>query len=103
MFKFKSQATLFITMCFATISIVNLNEALGAAETSPNPNYSKEDEINISQLSEAFGHFIGKNLKSPGVAFDLEAVIRGIRNGATGKPAPMNDQEYENAMSKLQE
>lgn len=61
------------------------------------------EEVNIQLISEAFGHFIGRNLKSPGASFDLESVIVGIRNGASGKAAPMSDQDYEIAMTKLQE
>ena len=60
-------------------------------------------DVDIKVLSEAFGHFIGRNLKSPGVQFDVESIIKGIREGSTGAPAPMNDQEYEIAMMKLQE
>jgi peptidylprolyl isomerase len=57
----------------------------------------------INKLSEAFGHFIGRNLNNPGVHFDLESIIRGIRAGYAGQPAPMSDQEYEKLMTKLQE
>jgi len=60
----------------------------------------KED---ISRLSEAFGHFIGRNLNNPGVQFDIDSLIKGIRNGAAGQPAPMSDQEYEEMMGQLQE
>jgi peptidylprolyl isomerase len=61
------------------------------------------DTIDIELISQAFGHFIGKNLKSPGAEFNIEGVIKGIRDGANGAPAPMSDQEYEIAMTKLQE
>lgn len=60
---------------------------------------SSED---IKKISEAFGHFIGRNLNAPGVNFDVEAIITGIRNGAAGKPAPMSDKEYEEKMLLLQ-
>lgn len=60
-------------------------------------------EIDMKKLSEAFGHFIGRNLKSPGVSFDLDSIIKGMREGAAGKPAPMTDQEYEAMMLKVQE
>ena len=60
-------------------------------------------DIDIPKLSEALGHFIGRNLKSPGVQFDLEQIITGMREGAAGKPSPMTDQEYETAMAKLQQ
>lgn len=61
------------------------------------------DEIDMKKLSEAFGNFIGRNLKSPGVSFDLESIIKGMREGAAGKPSPMSDQEYEAMMLKVQE
>ncbi|CDR33028.1 FKBP-type peptidyl-prolyl cis-trans isomerase [Criblamydia sequanensis] len=60
-------------------------------------------DLDLKKLSQAFGHFIGRNLKSPGISFDVEGVIAGIRDGYQGKPAPMSDQEYESAMNKLQE
>lgn len=63
----------------------------------------QDETVNIELISEAFGHFIGKNLKSPGAEFNLESVIKGIRDGANGTPAPMSDQDYEIAMTKLQE
>lgn len=60
-------------------------------------------EVDIKKLSEAFGHFIGRNINAPGLKFDLDSIIKGMREGAEGKPAPMNDQEYEAAMLQLQE
>lgn len=69
-------------------------------KTAPNAALSKDD---IVKASEAFGHFIGRNLKAPGVNFDLESIIKGMREGAAGKPAPMKDKEYEELMSKIQE
>lgn len=65
---------------------------------------TSNEEIDLKLVSEAFGHFIGKNLNSsPGISFDLEAIIKGMRNGASGKPSPMSEKEYEAAMQKLQE
>lgn len=61
---------------------------------------SEKDQL--LQLSEAFGHFIGRNLTNPGINFDLERMITGIRNGAEGKPAPMTDQEYEQLLAMFQ-
>ena len=61
---------------------------------------SKED---LTKASGAFGHFIGRNLKTPAIQFDIDAIIQGIRDGASGKPAPMSDKDYEQLMSKVQE
>lgn len=68
-----------------------------------NSSASAHQEIDMKKLSEAFGHFIGRNLKSPGVTFDLDSIIKGMREGAEGKPSPMSDQEYETMMLKVQE
>lgn len=64
---------------------------------------SESSHVDIKKISQALGNFIGRNLNSPGVHFDLESVIKGIREGADGKPSPMNDQEYEQAMAQLQQ
>jgi peptidylprolyl isomerase len=58
--------------------------------------------IDMKKVSEAFGHFIGRHLKSPGVNFDLDSVIKGLREGSEGKPAPMSDKEYEQMMIQIQ-
>jgi len=87
------------------LSGIALFFALGkafAAEAPPQ-NEAEDETLDVVKISEAFGHFIGRNLKSPGVEFDLDAIIKGIRDGADGKAAPMSDQDYEQAMIKLQE
>lgn len=72
-------------------------------QTDINTNSQGASEVDMKKLSEAFGNFIGRNLKSPGVQFDLDSIIKGMRDGAAGKPAPMSDQEYEAMMLKVQE
>ncbi len=62
----------------------------------------KDSELDMKKVSEAFGQFIGRHLKSPGMDFDLDGVIRGIRDGASGKAAPMTDKEYEKMMLMVQ-
>lgn len=95
-----------IAMSGLTLSLL-LAAPSAFAEESPTKNAApaavQTNDVDIKVLSEAFGHFIGRNLKSPGVQFDVESIIKGIREGANGAPAPMNDQEYEVAMMKLQE
>ncbi|HEV8050860.1 MAG TPA: FKBP-type peptidyl-prolyl cis-trans isomerase [Parachlamydiaceae bacterium] len=68
-----------------------------AAENANNSN------LDINKVSQALGNFIGRNLNSPGIHFDLENVIKGIREGAAGKPSPMDEKEYEQAMAQLQQ
>lgn len=61
---------------------------------------SKEE---LLKVSEAFGHFIGRNLKAPGLNFDLDSIVKGMREGYAGQPAPMSDKEYEAMMAKVQQ
>jgi len=63
----------------------------------------KQAQIDMKKLSEAFGHFIGRNLQSPGLSFDLDSIIKGIREGAAGKPAPLREKDYEEMMAAVQE
>lgn len=63
----------------------------------------KNDEIDLKKLSETFGNFIGRNLKNPGLSFDVDSLIQGIRDGTEGKPAPLSEKDYEAMMAKVQE
>ncbi len=78
------------------------SQTKNATTSAPAAQAQEVTQDDILKISEAFGHFIGRNLNTPGVKFDLDKVIQGIRNGAEGKPAPMNDQEYEEKMLLLQ-
>jgi len=73
-------------------------------ENAPAVEESKENasEVDLELLSKAFGHFIGRNLETSGVQFDLETVIGGMREAADGQDAPMTDQEYEKMMTLVQ-
>jgi len=71
-----------------------------ASPAAAKPEISQSD---ILRVSEAFGHFIGRNLNTPGIKFDLESIIKGMRDGAAGKPAPMSDKDYEQLMTRIQE
>jgi peptidylprolyl isomerase len=63
----------------------------------------KIDSIDMRKLSQAFGNFIGRNLQSPGLKFDMESLINGIRGGAMGEPSPLSEKEYEEMMTAVQE
>lgn len=63
----------------------------------------KSDHIDMKKLSEAFGNFIGRNLQSPGLSFDLDSIIKGIREGAAGQSSPLTEKEYEEMMTAVQE
>lgn len=69
--------------------------------TAPATSSSEQDDVKA--ISEAFGHFIGRNLKNSGINFDIDALVKGLRDGVAGKAAPMSDQDYEVKMTQLQE
>lgn len=61
---------------------------------------SKEE---ISKISEALGNFLGHQLTVSGVEMDVDALIKGIRDGAAGKPSPLDEKEYHEGMLKIQQ
>lgn len=97
---------------YFTLSAIETNHPLdgnkaSTASTTSAPTATeqadKTEQIDMQKLSEAFGHFIGKNLKSPGLSFDLDSIIKGIREGAAGQPSPLTEKEYEKMMLAVQE
>lgn len=85
-------------------STKNVNENVKTDTNQQNKSdKSDANDVDMQKISEAFGNFIGRNLKSNGIEFDLDGIIKGMREGAAGKPAPLSEQEYEKMMTKLQE
>lgn len=82
------------------IATADSTQVKAPEQTNPDAPISKEE---ITKVSEAFGNFVGRNLKSPGVTFDLESIIKGMRDGFAGKPSPLTDKDYEALMSKIQQ
>ena len=50
-------------------------------------------ELDVGKISEAIGHLIGKNLEELGVDFDLDAVVKGLKEESEGKASPLSDDE----------
>lgn len=100
--------------CWITLSTLGFlfgMAEIGFADAQETPSTSKpvaKEEpqakaLDMKKLSEAFGNFIGKNLQTPGLSFDIDALIQGIREGAAGKPSPLSEKEYEEMMTAVQE
>lgn len=94
------------------IALASLGIVLGccgkgnADDKAPASTVTKADRLSqddMKKLSEAFGHFIGRNLQSPGLKFDIDSLIKGIREGANGEPSPLTEKEYEEMMAAVQE
>lgn len=104
MFSFKSILAQSIASMLLTSSVLmaNCSDCLATPKVELSQS-AENQELDIKKLSTAFGNFIGRNLKGPGVSFDMDALIAGIREGAEGKPSPMSEEEYEEALTALQE
>ncbi|MEX0962047.1 MAG: FKBP-type peptidyl-prolyl cis-trans isomerase [Simkaniaceae bacterium] len=72
-------------------------------ETSKEPSKEEKTQVNLKEVSEAFGHLIGKNLDTLGFNIDIQAVVQGIMDSAAGKDAPMSENECVQAISEAQE
>lgn len=69
------------------------------SQTEQTQDVTPED---IKKASEAFGHFIGRNLNTPAIKFDLDKIIQGMKDGMAGKEAPLSDKDYEELMMRIQ-
>lgn len=98
------KTTLFLLCCsaatLAAIPFLSSENPKTATEAPSTP--SKED---LAKLSKTFGNFLGRTLVNPaiGIPFDIDAIVEGIKDGAAGKPAPLNEQEYETLMLSIQQ
>lgn len=63
-----------------------------------------DEPVDVNQLSEAFGNFLGRSLakKHNELPLDQEKVIEGIRKGYAGEPSPLSERDYQLAISALQ-
>ena len=61
------------------------------------------EESKIEELSEAIGHMIGKNLEALGLDFDLDAVVKGLKEESEGKASPLNEDECIQVINALQD
>jgi len=64
---------------------------------------ASENQKEVGKVSEAFGHLIGKNIDTIGIDFDMELVMKGLRDASMGKTSPMTEEECIGAISSAQE
>lgn len=62
-----------------------------------------ESTEDIAKISESMGHLIGKNLHNIGVEFDIDKVMKGIRDASEGKSAPLTEEQCVDAIAHMQE
>jgi hypothetical protein len=61
------------------------------------------EQLDVAKISEAMGHMIGKNLEMLGLDFDIDAIVKGLKEESEGKVSPLNDDECVQAITELQE
>src|SRR5690348_8933227 len=77
--------------------------SLCAEEATPTTPPSDNQANQVSKISQAFGHLIGKNLESTGYKFDVAQVIKGLQDAQAGRDAPMTEMECVQAINAAQE
>ncbi len=74
------------------------------ARNEPSVANTEENLPDPSVISEAFGHILAKNLTdNTGFRFDPEKIIKGIRDATAGLPSPLSEEQYEKAISLIQQ
>lgn len=61
------------------------------------------DTVDVDKISETLGHLIVRHLDNPGFKFNIDKIMIGMKDEKEGKPAPMNEEEYEQTIGMIQE
>lgn len=61
------------------------------------------DQIDKDKIAETLGHLIVRHLVNPGFELSVEKIIAGIQDERSGKPSPLSEEEYEQAIYVIQE
>lgn len=85
------------------LPLSGVNSYADSHEASAQVQAEDEQVVDIALLSRELGWLIGHNLTQPPAQFNVEEVIKGIREGVDGKEPPMTDAEYAKQMAIMQE
>ena len=95
-----------LSLC-ALVSMGMCIPQFGICDDQPEKKTPSKEELfapdYINRLSQAYGHFIQKSLDNPILKLDFNSVVQGMQDGKNGKPSPMTEQEYEEAINLIQE
>ena len=61
------------------------------------------EQIDREKIAETLGHLIVRHLVNPGFELDVNRIITGIEDERDGKPSPLTEEEYEQAIYAIQE
>jgi peptidylprolyl isomerase len=109
-FSFTAYCLLPLTLFFSPIFLsadqgLTEEEIMEATAAEPVSTIENEadNKADIAKISEAFGHLIGKNIESLGLEFDIDKVVKGLKDSSSGKNSPMSEMECVEAISSIQE
>lgn len=83
--------------------VISFSTVFAEEKTAAQPTEPAAQPEEITKISEAFGHVIGKNLENIGVKFDTTQVIKGLQDELAGKTSPMSEMECIQAIASVQD
>ncbi|MDP1879370.1 MAG: FKBP-type peptidyl-prolyl cis-trans isomerase [Parachlamydiaceae bacterium] len=102
--KIITLASLGALLCYGTLQANVSTTGHATVENPSTTNNDKLEKVDMKKLSEALGNSIGRSLESmPSIHYDVDSLIKGIRDGAAGKPSPLSEKEAEEMMMIVQE
>lgn len=91
-----------LTIAVAFASVFSMNAFAEKVEKKAKAVEKEKNLMDPQMVSRAIGHFFAKNLKeSSGFHFDLKSVIKGMQEALGGKPSPLSQAEYEQAIQMI--
>lgn len=66
-------------------------------------NFALAENTEVTKVSEALGHMIGRQLENFGLDLDMEALVKGLKEESEGNHSSLNDDECMSAIHALQE
>jgi len=92
-----------LKLSFYALTAFGLLASPLTADQEPASQEASVEEVDLSKISESFGHLIGKNIETIGFKLDIVKVIQGLQDQAEGKDSPLNEMECFQAISTVQE
>ncbi len=84
------------TLIFLFMIVANISLLIGEEETA-------FEKIDVDAISKTLGHLIVRHLDNPGIDFNIEQMVQGIKDEKAGNPSPMSEEEYEQTIALVQE
>lgn len=67
------------------------------------PAKSSEEAPDIGKLSQAMGHLLGRDMERLGLTLNIDHLVKGLQDFASGASAPMSEEECTHALAEVHE